>query len=475
MTIRPTQTTSYDLVRAGIARNMAKLLVLQGRIASGKRIEKPSDDPSGAAGVTALRGRLGELGRWLAGAAQSAPLLQNASTGIAEAGEILARAREIAVSGLNGTLTDQDRAALAEEVVLLRDRLIEIANAEDGEAAVFGGAGSSGAPFSTAVSGGVERVVYGGSSQPRTVSIGEGIEVPAALAGSDVFAASDPSGTQYVGVSGAARGASADEGGGYLYLHVRHDATSATLGGGLALAGGGASDTLLGARTLVVDPSTGTATLGAGEPVAIPAAGAASDVVLRDEHGAEVHLDFSAWNGAAVAGSVAGSGSISIDGTDWTPLDLSSDDVELADASGATILHVDATGIVRAATDLVSFSGEVNAFDALQGLIDDLRDVHGLDDARLQARLSARLPELDRNHDHLQLTQAVLGGRLAELSEVEERLGALDVDARERISELEDVDLADAVLELTRSEQTLQLAQATGARLLRTTLLDYLG
>lgn len=475
MTIRPTQTTSYDLVRAGLARNMAKLLALQGQVASGKRIQKPSDDPTGAAGVLALRGRLGEVGRWLTGAAQGAPLMQAASSAVGEAGEILARARELAMSGLNGTLSDQDRASLAAEVELLRDRLLEVGNTEDGGSALFGGAGSAGAPFSVVTSGGVERVVYRGSSEARAVPIGEGSVVPAVLPGDDVFASSDPAGAQYVGVTGAKRGSSADEGSGYLYLHVRHDATTATLGGGIALAGGGAADTLLGSRALVVDPAAGTATLGGGEPVAIPAGAAASDVVVRDEHGAEVHLDFSAWDGSAVTGTVAGSGSISIDGTTWTALDLSSGDVELSDATTGTIVHVDATGIVRAGTDLVTFTGTVNAFDVLQGLIDDLRDVHGLDDAELQDRLSARLPELDRNHDRLQLTQAVLGGRLAEVADVEERLEALDVDLRERISKLEDVDLADAVLELTRAEQTLQLAQATGARLLRTTLLDYLG
>jgi hypothetical protein len=40
---------------------------------------------------------------------------------------------------------------------------------------------------------------------------------------------------------------------------------------------------------------------------------------------------------------------------------------------------------------------------------------------------------------------------------------------------VEEADVTDVILDMTRTEQTLQLAQATGARLLQNTLLNYLG
>jgi len=36
------------------------------------------------------------------------------------------------------------------------------------------------------------------------------------------------------------------------------------------------------------------------------------------------------------------------------------------------------------------------------------------------------------------------------------------------------VDVTKAVLDLTRTQQTLQLAESTGAKIIQTTLLDYL-
>ena len=54
------------------------------------------------------------------------------------------------------------------------------------------------------------------------------------------------------------------------------------------------------------------------------------------------------------------------------------------------------------------------------------------------------------------------------------RLESLEVTAEGLISNVEDADFAEVALYLQRAEQTLKLAQATGARLMRQTLLNYL-
>ena len=56
----------------------------------------------------------------------------------------------------------------------------------------------------------------------------------------------------------------------------------------------------------------------------------------------------------------------------------------------------------------------------------------------------------------------------------ESRLGDLSVHLDSLVSSLEDADLADVVLDMTRAEQTLQLAQGTGARLINQSLLSFL-
>src|SRR6185503_7690186 len=146
---------------------------------------------------------------------------------------------------------------------------------------------------------------------------------------------------------GVAGGQSADQGTGYLYLHVRHDATTATgLGGGVTLAGGGASDTILGAHVLTVDAVAGTVQLDQGPAVPIPAPNSAqvADFTVENESGAEVHLDFTAYSGASFTAALAGSGSVSIDGSNWTAVTLAETDLELVDSASGTVLHLDTRG-----------------------------------------------------------------------------------------------------------------------------------
>jgi flagellin-like hook-associated protein FlgL len=216
--------------------------------------------------------------------------------------------------------------------------------------------------------------------------------------------------------------------------------------------------------------------LGSGPAIALSAAtgAGAADVTLVDEHGAQLHLDFSGYTGGDVIATVSGAGSISLDGSTWVALDFAATDLELTDASAGRILHVDTTGIHSAGSELVTFDGTVNAFDALQGIADDLANIDGLSTPDLIARLTTRLAELDRNFENLQLGQGVLGATSERLASGTERLTDLDLAARELLSKTEDADLSAVILDLTRAEQTLQATQATGARLIQNTLLDYL-
>jgi flagellin-like hook-associated protein FlgL len=244
----------------------------------------------------------------------------------------------------------------------------------------------------------------------------------------------------------------------------------------VTFAGGGAADTILGTHTLVVDAAAGTVQLDGGKPLPIPQPGDPdlADFAVVDQHGAEVHLDFSAFSGASFSATLDGAGSISLDGQTWTALDFAATDLRLEDPATGAALSVDTTGIHRAGSELVVFGGAVNAFDALQGIADDLDNLDGLPGAALIDRLGLWLGELDRNHDNVVGALGVLGGRSSRLSGVLDRLGDEATDLLGRRSSLVDTDYSEAALEMARAEQTLQLAQATGTRLLSTTLLDFL-
>ena len=113
MNVRPTQTSSYQLVQAGLNLNFAKLVRAQEMVSSGKRILRPSDDPIGASTALALRRQLGDVGRYLGSVSSARPMLELATSALNDASGLLADAKQLVVSGMNGTLNDSDRAAIA--------------------------------------------------------------------------------------------------------------------------------------------------------------------------------------------------------------------------------------------------------------------------------------------------------------------------------------------------------------------------
>jgi len=79
-----------------------------------------------------------------------------------------------------------------------------------------------------------------------------------------------------------------------------------------------------------------------------------------------------------------------------------------------------------------------------------------------------------QNRDDLLVGLGSLGARSSRIADVQERLANRSLDVESRRSLVEDVDVTTAVLELTRQQQTLQLAEATGAKIIQMTLPDYL-
>lgn len=476
MNIRPTQTTALSSLQSGLFMNLAKIVRAQEQLATGKRILRVSDDPGGATLALAYGRRAGDTERFLASLQSGRNLLDSSATRLEESGELLVRTRELLLQGMNGTLSSSDRATLAQSVEQLRERLLELANDQVDGRYLFGGTATNGAPFSASTIHGVERVAYVGNAQAQRVQVGDGSYLQTTLPGFEAFSALERGGASYSGLTGAQAGTSADQGSGFTRLDVRHDGTSAVLGAGLALANGGADDTLLGIHSLVVDAVAGTVQLDNGPALAIPAAGAANlaDFVVTDENGAELHLDFSGYSGASFSGSVSGAASLSLDGSNYTSINFGETDLQLVDDASDVVLHVDTRGIRRAGVELVVFDGTVNAFDTLRGIADDLANVDGLDFDALSERFDTWLGELDRNHENVLAALGGVGARAEHAVNLAEALGEQGAQFDALRSNIEDADLGTVALELSRAQTTLELVQATSARLLSTSLLDFL-
>jgi flagellar hook-associated protein 3 FlgL len=467
---RPTQASLFGQVRSGLSLNLTKLAKAQEQVATGKRILRPSDDAVGTSIALAVRRQRGGVEAYRSAINTSRPILATASSQLQEASGMLSEARALILQGMNGTISPGDREALAGQLELLTQSLLEIANSRSGERYLYSGTETNTRPFVELADG---RVAYQGNGSEQSILIGRGVELEVNVPGDEIFGRFEYSGVSFAGLSGVQVGTSANSGTGYGELNIRHDATTGTPGAGIALGSGGAADTIVGPKTVTVDAAAGTAQLGSGTPVVIPSP-APSSLTLEDADGSEVVLDFSAWTAVDSTFVLTGSASISLNGGAYQAIDLTETDLQLVDDNRGAVLHVNTTGITRAVSELTTFAGTSNIFDTLRGAAEDLRNDTGLDLGDALKRTKQRLGEFDRNQNNLLISMGKLGSRTQRLDSTESRLGDLSVQLDALISNVEDVDLTKVILDMTRAEQTLQIAQGTGARLINQSLLNFL-
>jgi flagellar hook-associated protein 3 FlgL len=476
MSLRPTQSSIFSLVQRGLAMNLSKLAGAQEHVATGKAILRPSDDAVGTGRALSMRRRLGLLERFQDGVKNGRPVLETSTAALEEASGILSEARSLLVQGLNGSMNPDDREALGIQIDLILEKLVDVANTKVGDRFLFAGTRTDREPYVMSTVDGQVVVEYRGNQDIQRVSVGFGAELALNVSGPDVFGRQSVSSIDLSGLTGLKLGTTANQGSGYADIRLRHDATVGTPGSGIALVSGGALDTILNDHTLSVDAAAGTISLDGGPAVPIPdpADPEYSHLVVTNAEGAEVHLDLTGYDGTSSAVTLTGEGSIALGGDSFTPIDFSETDLQLVDDASGTVLHVDTTAVHRAGPELVSFTGATDLFSVLSGVAADLRNTEGLPSQDVIDRLNLRFGELEQNYNQVLKALGTLGARTERMISSGERLETLSLNVESLLSQVEDVDITTVILEMNQAEQTLQLAQATGSRLIQRTLLDFL-
>ncbi len=165
--MRIATANTYDTALEQLFKRQSDLALQQEKLSTGLRVNRPSDDPTAAAQAERARVRLSriEVDQRALEAQRSA--LATAETSLGEAVSLVQGVRELAISASNAAYSAKDRAAVAQHMADLRDQLLAVANRTDANAVpLFGGLGSSGAPFADLPSG----VLYQASGGQRAAT-----------------------------------------------------------------------------------------------------------------------------------------------------------------------------------------------------------------------------------------------------------------------------------------------------------------
>lgn len=173
----------------GHDRLQARLFALQSQLATGRRIVSAADDPVGAAAVLRSSGALAALAQFDDSTALGLEVLGAEDGALAEAGDLLVRAEEIASATSSGTSGAAARAAAAEEVHGLLQALTAIGNRTLAGRRIFGGlAEDSAAPFTDPDAPGYDAAAaYTGSTYEFQLRIESGATVRLTTNGGAVF------------------------------------------------------------------------------------------------------------------------------------------------------------------------------------------------------------------------------------------------------------------------------------------------
>jgi len=159
----------------------------QMQIATGRRVNSPSDDPAAAALLVQNHDLSSQADSYQRSMSSVNGEMQTADSTIGSMVTVLQRAITLGVQGANGTLSDSNRAAVVVELQGIQAQLISMANVSYQGTYIFGGTAQT-KPY-TADSSQPSGVRYDGNSGTNQISIGQNYQLQVNLPGTQIFSA----------------------------------------------------------------------------------------------------------------------------------------------------------------------------------------------------------------------------------------------------------------------------------------------
>jgi flagellar hook-associated protein 3 FlgL len=145
---------TYDNTQAILTSRQAGLADIQEKVAAGKKVLRPSDDPTGAAQAERALTRTSRVETEQRALNLQRDSIANAESTLGNASDLLQRFRELVITAGDPSYSSTDRSSMAQEMTGLRDQLFAFANKLDSNGIpLFGGLGSPAPPFTDASAG----------------------------------------------------------------------------------------------------------------------------------------------------------------------------------------------------------------------------------------------------------------------------------------------------------------------------------
>lgn len=158
----------------------ARLGELQKILSTGKKVNKPSDDPLRISSIFNFKKELQEIDQYLRNAETASSWIDVATQTLTQVSEVLNSARTIALRESNATATPESNRASAQEVRNLKTQLLNLANVSFAGKYIFSGTKTLTRPFD-------DEGNYNGDSGEIRVQIEDRQTIPINTPGNNIF------------------------------------------------------------------------------------------------------------------------------------------------------------------------------------------------------------------------------------------------------------------------------------------------
>lgn len=403
-----------------IGRNLTRMDKYQYQLATGKKITVPSDDPVVAARALKLRTDVAEIEQYQRNVDDAMSWLDVTEGTLGKIGDVLQRARELAVQAANGTNTVDDTNKIKAEIEQLKSQLIHQANTTYAGRYIFSGYKTD-RPLLDNTTG--KFLLDVKNSEAINFEIGVGDDINVNVLGGDLFnrgadAVADTSGT----CTGNA---------------VVPDLTIP--------AGGVTLDLSIDGNTLSVN---------------IPAGTYASSKAMAEDIEQRINTAISALPGSpkGITAEMDASGHLVFK----TVSTGASSSITVTGGSNLNELGMTAT---------TSVNGVTNPAPSMMQLFDDF--ISALENGDSDA-ISNMLSRFDNEISAVLRVRADVGARQNRLELTANRLENDYINFTKLKSNNEDIDMAETIMNLQNEENVYRASLAGGAKIIMPTLMDFL-
>ncbi|NPU84759.1 MAG: hypothetical protein HPY65_09750 [Syntrophaceae bacterium] len=186
MTLRITEGVRYQTTLASMKSAQTGTTDIVEQLSTGKRINHPSDDPSGTENLMVWDSARSEIAQYQSQISSTDLWLRTTDLVLGRVGDLVEQAADLAAGNVSSDSVQRGIAADAIETI--KTELLSLANEKCGDRYLFAGTGADEAAFSVTTDAfGNETFTYEGNDDGLTVAIGRQSTLEYSTTGSDVF------------------------------------------------------------------------------------------------------------------------------------------------------------------------------------------------------------------------------------------------------------------------------------------------